>query len=197
MDPVATVLDALALRPDAYAEILLHGRAGMRLALVVLLLGGLSTAVGQSVVLFANRVSPRRFLASLLVQALVFTVAYTAWVVAVWFVAGTLFDRPRPFEHALTAVGLAAAPQLFGLFVLTPYLGTPIFVVLSIWTLLGSLLASALAFDLQPLAAVACAGLGWLLAQLVQRTVGRPVVLIGRRVRQAVAGAELVPRRGT
>jgi hypothetical protein len=190
-DALALVRDALALRAEAFVTVLEAGRGGMRLGLLVVFAAGLSTAIGQSVILFAHRVSPRRFLASLLVQALLFTAGFLAWVAATWLVAGTIFDRPRPIGTAFATIGLAHAPQLLGFFVLTPYFGTPIGNALSVWTLLATLLATAAAFDLSAPQAAACTGLGWLLAQLLQRTIGRPITRIGRGVRNAVAGVEL------
>jgi hypothetical protein len=190
VDLVRLVIDALALRSDAFATVLELGRPGARLALLVVFVGGLSTALGQSVILFANRVSPRRFLASLVVQAVLFVIAFLLWVAAVWLVAA-LLRHPLPFGAAVTAVGLAHAPLVFGFLVLAPYFGTPIATVLSIWTLLSTLLATATAFDVSPGEAALAAGLGWLLSQLAQRSVGRPITRLGRMVRHAVAGVEL------
>jgi hypothetical protein len=193
-DAARFIADTLALRPEAFRSALELGPAGVRLGLLVVFLAGLSTAVGQSVILFAHRVSPRRFAASLLVQAVLFVLGFTTWVVATWVVAGTVFGRPAPVAIALTAIGLAYAPQLFAFFVLTPYFGTPIGTVLSVWTLLATVLATATVFGFGPFEAAACAGLGWLLSQLLQRTVGRPVILIGRLVRRAVAGVDVRAR---
>jgi hypothetical protein len=190
-DALALVGDALALRSEGFTAILAAGAPGTRIGLLVVFAAGLSTAIGQSVILFAHRVSPRRFGASLLVQAVLFTAGFLTWVVATSLVAGTLFDRPRPVGAAFATIGLAHAPQLLGFFVLTPYFGTPLATALSVWTLLATLLATAAAFDLTAPEAAACAGLGWLLAQLVQRTVGRPITRVGRYLRDRVAGVEL------
>ncbi|MBA2667922.1 MAG: hypothetical protein H0U69_12915 [Trueperaceae bacterium] len=193
-DAARLIADALALRADAFLDTLELGRPGLRLGLMVVFLAGLSTAIGQSVTLFAHRVSPRRFAASLLVQALLFVVGFLAWVAATWVVGGTIFDRPRPVVLAFATVGLAHAPQLFGFFVLTPYFGTPIGTVLSVWTLLASVLATAAVFDLTLVEAATCAGLGWLASQLLQRTIGRPIIWIGRAVRRSVAGVDVRTR---
>jgi hypothetical protein len=190
-DAARLVADALALRADAFATALELGRPGLRLGLTVVFLAGLSTAVGQSVILFAHRVSPRRFAASILVQAVLFALAFMTWIVAAWLVAGAVFDRPRPVALAFTTIGLAHAPQLFAFLVLTPYFGTPIGTMLSVWTLLATVVATAAVFDLTMLEAAACAGLGWLLSQLLQRTVGRPIIRIGRAVRHAVSGVDM------
>lgn len=105
---------ALRLRPEAFA-LLETQPGGLRLALWVVFFAGLSSALGQSLVLFVNRVTPRRLIASLVVSAGIFAVSFLFWVASIWLVAGQLFDRDRLFIDVVRAVGLAYAPQLFGL----------------------------------------------------------------------------------
>lgn len=194
----ATALDlvpaALRLQPDAFRALLDQPRFGLRGALLIVFLAGLSTAVGQSVMLFANRVSPRRFAASLLVQAVLFVATFVAWAATVWVTAGLLTSgAPPPFAAAVAAIGLAYAPQLFAFLVLAPFLGGPFGVVLSVWTLLATLLATSVAFGLDRWETLLVAFTGWLVANVLQRTVGRPLGLLGRWIRHRVAGTELRP----
>ncbi len=184
---------ALALDADAFATLLARPRFGLRGALVIVFLAGLSTEFGQSVVLFANRVSPRRFVATLLVQALLFVLTFLAWVATVWLVGTLLMGRPVPFAAAAATIGLAYAPQLLNFLVLTPYLGSGVGVALSVWTLLATLVAIAVTFDLGQGETVLVALAGWLVAQALERTVGRPVARIGHWVRRLAAGTELRP----
>lgn len=184
---------ALRLRGEAFATLLAQPGFGLRGALLVVFLAGLSTAIGQSVVLFANHVSPRRFAASLVVQAALFVLTYMAWAATVWAVASLLLGRAPPFAAAAAAIGLAYAPQLLSFLVLAPFLGGPFGALLSVWTLLTTLLATSVAFELGRGETLLVAFAGWLVAEALQRTVGRPVVWIGRRIRYAVAGTELRP----
>ncbi len=195
MTPVALDLipNALALQPEAFEALLSRPGFGLRGALAIVFLAGLSTSFGQSVVLFANHVSPRRFVASLLVQALLFVLTFLAWSATVWVAALVLLDRPAPFAAAAAAIGLAYAPQLFNFLVLTPYLGNGVGAALSVWTLLATLVALGVAFDLSRSETLIVAIIGWLAAQALQRTVGRPVTRLGRRLRHAVAGRKLDP----
>lgn len=186
------VPNALRLQPDAFRTLLSRPDAGLRGALAIVFLAGLSAALGQSVMLFANRVSPRRFVASLFVQALLFVAGFLAWTATVWTTAMLLMDRPAPFTPAVAAIGLAYAPQLLGFLVLTPFLGGPFGVVLSVWTLLATLVATSVAFDLTRSETILVAFAGWLVAQALQRTVGRPLARLGRWVRHRVAGTVLV-----
>lgn len=183
---------ALRLRSDAFAAMALRPD-GLRLALIVVLAAGLSSALGQSLVLFVNGVRPRRLVSSLILSALLFAFSFVFWVTSIWLMADLVFDRQRPLVEVGRLVGLAYAPQLFGFFALTPYLGGAITTALSIWVLLATLLATAVAFSVSPLVAVACAALGWLLLLLAHRTVGRPLDWLANRLRRAVAGTELTP----
>ena len=91
---------ALRLRPEAFA-LLETQLGGLRLALWVVFFAGLSSALGQSLALFVNRVTPRRLIAGLVVSAGIF---------AIWLVAGQLFDRDRLFRCG-AGVGLATPPN--------------------------------------------------------------------------------------
>jgi len=192
MSGLDLVLQALVLDPRAFAA-LDQGLAGLRLSLVVVFLAGVSSALGQSVVLFANRVSQRRFLLSLLLSGLIFVFVYLFWSTSLWIIAAFLFGHARPYLNALRTVGLAYSPQLFGFLILTPYFGSFVSALLSVWNLLAIVVASRAVFHLSVLQSVAAAALGWVLLQILQRTIGRPVIGIGKRLRVAVAGRHLVP----
>lgn len=183
---------ALRLQAEAFAALELRS-GGVRFALWVVLLAGLSSALGQSLVLFVNQVRPHRLVSSLLLSALLFALSFLFWVASIWLVAEQMFGRERPFVTAVRTVGLAYAPQLFGFFSLTPYFGGAIATMLSIWALLATLVATSVAFDLTLPAAAVCTAVGWLLLFLAQRTVGRPLIWLARRLRQAVAGTRLDP----
>ena len=187
------VPSALRVQPEAFRELLARPDGGLRGALAIVFLAGLSTALGQSVMLFANRVSPRRFLASLLLQAVLFLAAFVAWTATVWLTAMLLLDRPVGYPTVVAAIGLAYAPQLLGFLVLAPFLGGPFGIVLSVWTLLATLVATSVAFDLGRSETVVVAFAGWLVAQALLRTIGRPLARFGRWIRHLVAGTVLEP----
>ena len=188
--PLELVWGALRLDPAAFRSLLVAA-PGAGVGLTVVYLAGLSLAVGQSVVLFAERVSPRRFAATLGVQAVLFLASFVGWALAVWWVARVGFDAARPLRDVVAVVGLAHAPQLLGFLILTPYLGGPLQSLLSAWTLLATVVAAAAVFDLGAAQALACSASGWLVAQLLQRTLGAPLVRAGQRVRAWVAGIEI------
>ena len=193
MGPLDAVIAAWSLDPEAF-----RGAAtGARFGVAVVLAAGLSIAVGQSLALFAVGVRPRRFAASLLVQAALFSIGFLTWATTTWVVATVGFGGAGTWAATVAATGLAHAPQLFGAFVLVPYFGTAIGGLLSVWTLLAVWVATAGAFDLNATQALAASVGGWLLVHVLQRTIGRPLARLSRSLRRTVAGAELrPPRRG-
>jgi hypothetical protein len=188
------VLGAFTLDRSVFTALLEAGALRPPVGTWVLFGAGLSYAIGQSVALFAVRVSPRRFAASLLVQALLFAASFFVWALATWGVAWVLFDAIRSLRDVVAVIGLAHAPQLLGALVLAPYFGTPLAALLSAWTLAATIVATSAVFGLALPEAIACAAVGWLLSQLGLRTVGRPVVRLGRRVRNWVVGADPADR---
>ncbi|MEX2502159.1 MAG: hypothetical protein WD336_07270, partial [Trueperaceae bacterium] len=137
MDPATPLIPAaLALDPDAFRQI--AGRPdGLRFALLLLTAAGASQGMGQSVALFANRVRPRRFVGSLLLGALSFAASAALYGLALAATATLLFDRPASGIEVIRLVGLASAPRLFGVLILTPYFGTAIGAVLTGWSVLA------------------------------------------------------------
>jgi hypothetical protein len=165
---------------------------GLWLALAVVLLAGISEAVGQSIVLFANRVKPRRFVVSLLLSGLLYTSSFVILTVSVWLVATYLYGSQKSLDTVTRAVGLGYAPHFFGFFILTPYFGSPIGLLLSLWSLVAIILALHVSLGLTLLQALVCSLLGWLLLQVLRRTIGRPVNRLVRWLRRKTAGVPLV-----
>ncbi len=165
------------------------------LVAAVVALAGISEALGQSVVLFASRVKKRRFVLSLFFSASVYTFSFFFLSSSVWLVGTQIFGREVAFDTVVRAVGLGYAPYLFSFFVLAPYFGNPIGLLLSVWSLIAVVRGVQVVTDLNSWQALQCAFLGWLLLQVIQRTVGRPLIGGVRWLRRRVAGAPLATSR--
>ena len=164
----AVIQGVLSFDPDVYIAVLTQDGGG-RIAVAVLFLGTFSLSVGQSVVLFANRVGRRRFVLSLLLSATLLVVGVYIWATAVWLLAATIFDAQQSFRNVFIVVALSYAPLLYGFLVLLPYLGNIIYIVLRVWILLVLLMAVHALFGFSWFAAVVCSFLGWLILELVVR----------------------------
>lgn len=181
---------ALTLSLDRLAAVPALPEAGLS-ALLIVLLAGVSEAAGESVVLFVNRVVPRRFVLSLAVSGLLFVFTYL-------FLAGSVFavtrwlvgPEVRPFDVAVV-VGVSFAPRMFGFLGFLPYFGQPIGILLQVWSVLAALRGVRAVLDASVLQAVAAVTLGALLLAVLQRTVGWPLAYVARRVMSTAAGVKL------
>lgn len=161
------------------------------LVTLIVVLAGFSEALGQSLVLFASRVKKRRFVISLLFSALVYTFSFFFLALSIWLVSTRGFGYEVSFGVVVRAVGLGYAPYLFSFFTLAPYFGNPISWLLAVWSLVAVNRGVQYALELGLWEALLCTFLGWLLLQLLQRTVGRPLIGGVRWLRRRVAGAPL------
>jgi hypothetical protein len=176
IEPTLPELISGALRLDRSAfDAIEQSSRGLRDAFIVLVLAGASVTLGQSAVLFLNRVSPGRFALALVLGGLELVLEALLWITSVWVVVGLLgVSRPHLVE-TLDVIGLAYAPFLFGVLLFFPYVGLPILWLLRLWMLLAAIVGTSAAYDIAPeLAAVAVAGgfLGrWLLLHVFDRAV--------------------------
>jgi hypothetical protein len=164
----AIITGVLSFDADAYIAVLTQDGGGW-MALAVLFVSTLSLSVGQSVVLFANRVGRRRFVLSLALSALLLIVGVYIWTTAVWLLAATLFNAHQSFRAVFIVVALSYAPLIYGFLVLLPYLGNLIYTVLRVWILLVLLIAVQALFGFSWFEAVLCSFLGWLVLELIVR----------------------------
>ncbi|HNQ98595.1 MAG TPA: hypothetical protein PKN52_01265 [Trueperaceae bacterium] len=191
---IALIRDTLLLQPGT-TELLRLGGNALRLAFYVLLAAGLSEAVGESVVLFVNRVSPRRFAISLLISAFLFAFGYLFFALSVYLLARYALRIEVPFSFVAGIVALGQAPRLFGYLAFIPYLGLPISVLLWTWSVIATIVGVAEGLSLDPLEALLTVAFGALILVSAQRTVGRPLIALARLTRRRAAGVPLVTDR--
>lgn len=182
---------AIALKPEAFNFIKNLPLAAQAAGKVVIL-AGLSQAIGQSIILFVNRVKPLRFFLSLAISSLLFCFGYLFWALSTWAMKNLFYPPAISFASVRATLGFAYAPQLFSFLIALPYLGVPINVILSIWSFIGLLLGLSISLDLDVFEAAICGALGWLMVQVLQRTIGRPVANFGRWLSNSTAGVNLV-----
>ncbi len=185
------VQGANALHPEAFQAIETHAN-GTLLAIAVIVLAGLSQSIGQAIVLFLNQVKPIRFVLSLGIAALLFAFSAAFWMLSVWGVSHLLYGVDVSFLKVFRVLGLAYAPLLWSFLVAIPYLGVPLNVVLSVWSLLAFVRGFSVVTELDRWQVLGSALLGWVVFQIMQRTVGRPAIALGHWVSNSVAGAPLI-----
>lgn len=178
-----------------FAHAVVGSVAAVRFAFLVLVLAGLSEAAGESVVLFLNRVRPRYFARSLVINALIFAFTFLFLAASIWLVARFAFRAEGGLTPIAAVVAVAQAPRLLGFLAFLPYFGLPVSVLLWTWSLLATARGVAALLDLAPWQAAATIALGGLLLLTMQRTVGRPLLALARLARRRAAGVELVTDR--
>jgi hypothetical protein len=162
-------------------------------ALVVVTLAGLSEALAQSIVLVLNKVKPRRFFASLGLNALVFTGSFIFYVLSIAISTRVFFGIVQPPPLLIKSVALAYAPLIFSFVTLIPYFGRALSVLLTLYHFLAIVVAVRVVHDLSDGQALAASLLGLLLFELLQVTLGRPLVQLVRWLKYRTAGVSLKP----
>lgn len=186
------VFGAIALKEEAF-KLIQSLPQGAIAALYVVLIAGFSQALGQGTVLFVNRVKPLRFFLSLLIGSVLFVFSVLFWGLSTWLVSLVLFKVNILYRIIWSTLGFAYAPLMLSFLVALPYLGVPIQVLLSIWTLLAFVMGLRVALvDLSVWQVLWCGVLGWIVFQIAQRSIGRPVAILGKWLSNTVAGTRLV-----
>lgn len=181
----------MQLRGEAFLEAVALA-PGALVALAIVVAAGLSEAFGQSIVLFANRVKPARFVFSLLVDALLFTFGY-AFLVASTFVVTRLPDTSHITLYVLAVVfAVSYAPMLFTFLSALPYLGSGLMRVLRVWHFLAMVVGVAAVGHVDVFLAATYVWLGWFVMVLAQHSFGKPIVAAGAWLLDAVAGVRVV-----
>jgi hypothetical protein len=182
--------EALRLNPRVF-EIVSQRPDDGWVILVIAIMGGASLLVGQSVILFVNRVRPARFAISLLLNGVVFAIGLLVWAAAIWLVGRLLFPNEISIGTVMRMVGLGAAPYLFGFLILIPYMGNFIGRVLTVWSFLVVLGGITFLAGGAFWPALVCTGLGWLLITVMSATIGRPIIAVRNILFRRVAGTDL------
>jgi hypothetical protein len=185
-----TIHQAMSLDQNIFAEIQ-RVPGGLGIALMIVSLAGLSESLGQSVILFINRLPPRRFILALMITAASHMVGYLFWTVTVWLVGVYVFGQTVSLTAVACVVGLAYAPQLLAFFELTPFLGNPFSILLTLWSMVAIVMAVRVGLSLELWQALVASGLGWLFLQIWRRTIGRPIYALGRWLQRRAAGVPM------
>lgn len=182
------------LNPEVFQQIALLPD-GLFLALLTVLLAGLSLSIGQAIILFINEVSPLRFVFSLLINAVLYTFGYLFLVFSTWLICLVPWSAHVSLATLTVVLGLSYAPLLFSSLGALPYLGVPLLSLLSIWHLLAMVVGFAAVTQASLAEAFGYVVFGWVVLQLLQQTIGQPIANLGRWLANTVAGVELLSRR--
>ena len=164
----------------------------LSVGLIVVFIGGLAQAVNQGIVLFINRILPLRFGLTLLIAALIFAFNFGFWFASTWWVAEKTLGEPLALADVFRTLSWSYAPMMFGILVVLPYFGMPIFFLLSTWTLVAMIVGMSTITPLDYWQAFQCGFSGWVVLQLLQRTIGQPISQLTLKLANRIAGGDLL-----
>jgi len=179
---------SLRLDPQAFLAIFQAKEEATGLLIWIVLVGGLSLMMGQSVALFANHVSPARFIISLILGAIKFLLDVLVVVMVVWGMANLLSDITWQLGQVGRAVALASAPYWFSLFFLIPYFGLILERGLKYYVILALIVAVQSIFKIPFLDAILASVAALLISEFVSGTLGKFFDPLADRITNALVG---------
>lgn len=182
------------LRLDPQVFITLRGAQTITgISLGVVVIAGLMRMLGQSIVLFANRVRPKAFVVRILADTLLFIVSVLLMGVIVWIVA-RLFNPGSNLAlgEILRTVPLAYAPYWLGALVLAPYLGIWIERGLKVYVFMALVVLSQGAFNQSFFNALFYSLIAWFSVVLLNTLLSRPLTLATDSLARSLAGGRQI-----
>jgi predicted Abi (CAAX) family protease len=186
-----TLWGVLMLREDAFLQSLHLGHA-YAAAFAIVLLAALSEALGQSIVLFANRVKPARFVLSIAINSLLFAFGYAFLLLSTYAVCAAPGAAHVSFEQLAIVFALSYAPMVFSFWTALPYAGDGLLWIARIWHLLAMVVGVSAIAHVALMTGLTYVGLGWFVMVIAQLTFGRPVARFGAQLLNAAAGVTLI-----
>lgn len=177
----------LTLDSDAAQWFRVHPLS-VEISLVVAALAGISTLLGNSVVLFLNRVRGWRFVVTLALNGAAMVLLYAAQALVIAIVGPLVLGDSPGVVVVIRAVMLSTAPLVFGFLVLIPYLGPAIGRVLQAWGLLVLWVLVDAAFEATLWQAFVITAIGWGVMQLLSWALARPISWIGNGIWRMITG---------
>ncbi len=160
--------------------------------LFVVFLASVSEALGQSAVLFFNRVKAHRFFAAILSSALIYVVNFFFWVLSIALIVHWLLKIEFDTRYLIFyIVALAYVPRLFGFLVFSPLLGSVLNIALKIWGLLILHKALVLTLGVADKQAVLIVLFGFIVTIIIRHSFGHPLIALARALTKRTAGVDL------
>ena len=159
-----TLKNALLLNEQLYDDAC-NTPYNNQLALTIVILAGVSHALGSLFILLINRAAIYLLLLALLIDVLSIIIGYYFWSLTIWKVGQWIKSKDPKFNKLLSPIGFAYAPQVLNILTLIPLLGRPIELILALWSLLAVIVAVTQALDIKtPKAAFICV-IAWTVIQ--------------------------------
>lgn len=178
----------LRLDQEAFRQVYLVSGGNRGLLLWIVIVAGLSLMIGQSVVLFANRVSKGRFAVSLLLGAVKFALDVLVIILSVWVMVNILGEKSWEIGGIARAIALASAPYWLSVLFLIPYLGLILERVVKIYVFMALVIALQAVFEVPFLDAILAALISLGISYTISLLLGRLLTPINDRITRTLFG---------
>lgn len=159
-----------------------------RIALTVALLAGVSMLLGDSAVLFFNRVRGVRFAISLLLSGLGMVCLYFVQAVVLTLIGDWIVGHEPVAPYVIRGMLLSTAPMVFGVFALVPYFGPAIARFLQAWSVVALWVIVQLLYGTGLWPALLVSLVAWGSMQVMSWVLAKPVAYLGSRIFRVVSG---------
>jgi hypothetical protein len=170
---------------------------GLTVAIWILLLGTVSDVLGDSPLLFMNRMRPGRFFLALAIEAVLSIARLAIAILAFWILVLVLNLGNPSLERVVLILGLGYAPMLLSILVVIPSAGPLIGRILHAWTIVTILASLAVALNTSPWQVLGPCVIAILLILLARRWSDRVSVLVLGRVSRRLVGVDVMQRTRT
>jgi hypothetical protein len=189
---LALVKGGLSLNPDAFKLVYAYSGENTGIMLWIIFIAGVSFLLGQSVTLFANRVSTGRFWFSIFLGALKFFIDALIIVLAVWAIANLVGQKSWSLLGISRAVALTYAPYWLSFLFFIPYLGVILPRVIKVYVFLALVVALQAVFMLNFPGALLGAFAVTALSLLISTGLGRLFNPIAQRISNRFFGDDQI-----
>jgi hypothetical protein len=168
--------------------------SGLTLAVVILLLATVSDVVGNSPVLFFNKMSPGRLAAAMGIETVFSLLRLTIWMVISALLFLVVNQVRLTLANVVLVVGIGYAPMLWSFLVVIPTIGPFIRRILVAWTLVTLTASIAVASNSSPWQALTAPAVAALVLLGVYRWIDRFSVMVLGRASLRLFAVDLMQR---
>jgi hypothetical protein len=159
--------------------------SGLSVAVAILVLATVSDVVGNSPILFFNKMSPGRLVAALGIETVLSLVRLLIWMCSIGILFFAVNQVRLSLANVVVVIGIGYAPMLWSFLVVIPSIGPLIRRVLIAWTLVTMTASIAVAGGSSAWQALTAPVLAALVILVVYRWSNRfSVAVLGRLSRQ-------------
>ena len=167
---------------------------GLSIAIWILLLGTLSDVLGDSPLLFMNRMRPGRFFLALAVESVLSIARLAIAIFSFWLLLLFLNLGNASLERVVLILGLGYTPMLLSILVVIPSAGPLIGRLLHAWTIVTILASLAVALNASPWQVLGPGVVAVLLILLARRWSDRVSVVVLSAISRRLVGVDVMQR---